>query len=194
MAEIKGGKVKLPETHEELMEMMLGGKLTNDELLELAKAHTHRDPECQVCSIEEDVDDWPLFELIFNNYRESISTEVLEYLADNLSIQWDDGGGFYESLQVKFALHPMSSKSMFEALPWRFEYRELYNEKYDGEPPRRPQHESEFRQLTEHPLATDKIVHEFLHEVHNASEEIGCSASVDACEACQSLRDSYWDK
>jgi hypothetical protein len=187
--------VKLPETHDELMEMMLGGKLTNDELLELAKAHTHRDLECEVCSIEEDVDDWPLFELIFNNYKESISTEVLEYLADNLVIQCDrapTGGGTYESLFMEFAFHPISSKSMLEQLLWWFEEREFYDEAYDGEPPRRPKYESEFRQLTEHPLATDKIVHEFLYEVHNASEQ--CDGSVDACEACQSLLEEHWEK
>ena len=188
--------MKLPGTHEELMEMMLGGKLTNDELLELAKAHTHRDWGCAVCSIEEDEDDWPLFELIFNNYKESLSTEVLEYLYEKLDIQWDpapDGGGFYERLVVEFELHPMSSKSMFEALPWRFEMREMYNGKFGDEPDRK-QYESEFRQLTQHPLATEKIVHEFLHEVHNASEQIGCDGSVDACEACQSLLEEHWGK
>ena len=188
--------MKLPETHEELMEMMLGGKLTNDELLELAKAHTHRDLECEVCSIEEYEDDWPLFELIFNNYKDSISTEVLKYLEQNLSYQWDpgsDGGGFFERLVVKFGLHPMSPKERFDALPSSFEMREMYNQRFGDEPDRR-EYESDFKQLTEHPLVTDKIVVEFLNEVHNASEQIGCDGSVDACEACQSLLEEHWGK
>ena len=186
--------MKLPETHEELMEMMLGGKLTNEELLAIAKAHAHRDWECAVCSIEEDEDDWPLFELIFNNYKETLSTEVLEYLSDNLAIQWDiapDGGGYYERLRLKFGLHPMSSEMEFEFLPWSFQVCEMYNGKFGDEPDRK-QYESQFRQLTQHPLATEKIVHEFLEEVHIASKQIGCSGSVDACEPCQILLEEDW--
>lgn len=120
---------------------------------------------------------------------------MLEYLYEKLDIQWDpapDGGGFYERLVVEFGLHPMSSRRMFDALPWMFEFREMYNKGF-GEPDRQP-YESEFRQLIQHPLAAEKIVHEFLNQVHNASQGFGCSGSVDACEACQSLRDSYWNE
>ena len=139
------------------------------------------------------MDDWPLFELIFSNYKESISSELLEYLDEKLVFQLDSGrhsGGFCEGLRVEFGLHPMSSRSMLEGLPSMFEFREFYDEEYEGEPPRRPNHETEFRQLTQHPLATEKVVHEFLDQVHSS----GCDGSVDACESCQSLLEEHWSQ
>lgn len=62
-----------------------------------------------------------------------------------------------------------------------------------AEEPDRQEFESDFKKLTQHPLANDKVVREFLEEVHKASEQIGCTGSMEACESCQALLDEHWD-
>ena len=37
--------MRLPESHDELMDLMLGGTLSNEKLLEIAKSHSHLDFE-----------------------------------------------------------------------------------------------------------------------------------------------------
>lgn len=193
-----GGEVKLPETHEELVDILVGGNASNEHLLEIAMAHSHRDGDCEVCGIEDFGEDFPLLEFIFENCKETISTELLEYLADNLWTQADsgsDGGGHYQVVMFNFGIHPMSSERLFRDVPWWFEDRETMGFNY-GDEPNREVYEKEFRQVTQHPLASEEVVKKFLDAVHRMSEmseAIGCLGSVEACEACNTLVEEHWE-
>jgi hypothetical protein len=182
-----------------LIQSVESGTLTNEQLLDIIRDHSHNvTEECDVCYEIGEECFYDLYEQVFDSYKPTLSSELVNALASNY--EWEPAGemrtpyrhGVYESRMLNFVLHPMSS---FEHLLNSAEYfsqavhHDWVNDSIEEED-LEDHIIGNLKAVLAHPKANDEIlalwkdaVHEFLSDLPMVCEP-GPAAD---CEHCESL-------
>jgi hypothetical protein len=193
----------LSEETASLLRALGSGKLSDAELLDLAKQHIHDDLyECEVCSELDESGEDSLFEQIFENSRNP-STELLTVLAQNFE-SGDDGprapfkSGSYESVMIRFLTHPNSSyESLMESaghFDWYFRCDLVYGD-IEGLDDDSSSNEAvsnylvnELATIFRHPKSDEAIVASWRDVIHEQLLEVGiCNNEPSTCGSCNSF-------
>lgn len=180
------GKLSIPETYEELAELVSSQVLSAQEILEIAQAHVHDEIwDCAVCGDEDALDS--VVELLIDNQSENMNAESLTFLYDNIHswLQPADGG-LLEFLSVhELALHPLSEPRLLEQAAERYVVHTQQAISH-GDEVTRQDHISILLEVAEHPNSSAGVIQKWVEQIHAEAylcEEI----SFADCDECQAM-------
>lgn len=175
----------LPDSFEELSELVSSTDLSPQEILEIAQAHVHDEIwDCAVCGDEDALES--VVELLIDNQSENMNAESLAFLYDNIHswLQPADGG-LLEFLSVhELALHPLSEPRLLGDAAERYVVHTQQAISH-GDEVTRQDHLSILFEVAEHPNSSAALIQNWVEQIHTGAylcDEIPF-ADCDECGA-----------
>lgn len=176
----------LPNSNEELLELVSSTDLSPQEILEIAQAHVHDEIwDCDVCGDEDSLES--VVELLIDNQSENMNAESLAFLYDNIHswLQPADGG-LLEFLSVhELALHPLSEARLLEDAAERYVVHTQQALSH-GDEVTRQDHLSILFEVAEHPNSSAAVIQKWVEQIHseaNLCDEI----PFEDCDGCHAM-------
>lgn len=175
----------LPNTYEELSELISSTDLSPEEILEIAQAHAHESmSECEVCGVEEAIE--TVGELLIDLQFDNLDSAAITFLFDNI-YSWlvPADGGLLELLSVQLALHRLSERRLLEEAASINAVHLRENQRW-GDEVSRQELTSQLLEVAIHPNSSEPLLKSWAEEIHESSELCDL-ITFDECDECRAM-------